>query len=313
LGKRRDSTRLWENSSVPYSLIKETGAAKILLGEEIRQNKLVWCAFAGRRLERDIDIADCAGREFNEESGFIWDDLLDEIKKSVSADKTLKIWEKKGLFGLFLLPVPFKENVQQSYLEFKSNIIQKLNSKEEVYNNQNEEQNQENQIITNEDQLESNIILPIVPTQSELTEISEPSPEKDPGTNTPVNSLNLNSENDNNNVEQPTTPPPPKYPQTTRTQRERLLFERRRLKQREDRIAPEKLGKTRLEYFDIYTIVDAVEKHNGCLNPEAPETDKKWLHDYFLDLLKIPMVLTTIKVLPVRLNLRGTGVPFTWK
>jgi len=106
---------------------------------------------------------------------------------------------------------------------------------------------------------------------------------------------------------------PPLPLSQTRTDRERLLFERRKFKQQEDQIPAEKLGKTKLEYFDIYTIVDAVEKHHGCLNPEASESEKKWLHDYFLDILKIPMVLTTIKVLPVPLNLRGTGVPYTWK
>jgi len=99
----------------------------------------------------------------------------------------------------------------------------------------------------------------------------------------------------------------------SRTERERLLLERRRSKQQQDHLPADKHGKSRLEYFDIYSIVDAVEKHNGCLNPEASESEKKWLHDYFLQVLKIPMVLTTIKVLPVRLNLRGTGVPYTWK
>jgi len=97
----------------------------------------------------------------------------------------------------------------------------------------------------------------------------------------------------------------------TKEEREKMLIERCRKKQRLN-ISLKDVGKSRLEYFDISTIVDAVEKHKGCLNPTAPEEEKKFLHQYFLEILRIPMVISTIKVLPIRLNLKGTGVPYTW-
>jgi len=142
------------------------------------------------------------------------------------------------------------------------------------------------------------------------TEVNQPEKESSTELETPE----INPEIDSTVRENTKISIKPEIKETSsRADREHLLFQRRRYKQQEDNIAVEKLGKTRLEYFDIFTIVDAVEKHNGCLNPNASESEKKWLHDYFLEILKIPMVLTSIKVLPVRLNLRGTGVPYTWK
>jgi len=81
-----------------------------------------------------------------------------------------------------------------------------------------------------------------------------------------------------------------------------MLLQRRR----EKRLAQtdfQDIGKSRLEWFQVSQVVDAGEQHRGLLNPEVAE--QKWLHTYFYDILQIPVVLATMKVLPVKLNLRG--------
>jgi len=89
----------------------------------------------------------------------------------------------------------------------------------------------------------------------------------------------------------------------SKAQRRIMLIQRRR----EKRLAHttyEDIGKIRLEWFTVSQVVEAVENTRGCLTPELPESDQKWMHTYFFDFMCIEAVMSAIKVLPVKLNLR---------